>query len=477
MFKLRSIRNRLIGTYLLIIILPFGLLSWLLLQWFNQYYLTRLQEDMNVEASIINKAIADDMLNGKAVEAKALINNTTSPLRSQARVFLFDKSGSLIAASDSAFASVLGQNPGEPGLQVALAGGVARGTAISPTTNIPVVYVAQPIIVNGQVAGAVHFSYSLADIEQAETKIRLLLMGVILLVIVIASLLGFLLMQGITRPLARLSVAAVEIANGRFDERVSEDVPAEMLPLSQSFNQMAEALQKSEQVREMAFANIAHDVRTPLGSIQAAAEALLGGAIERPGLRERLLNGLVEHTQYLDRLTNDLLRLAVYEGGGLVLRQAAVDLGTLIHQAVRGVEARAQLQGVTISIELPSALPAVWADADRVLEVLFNLLDNALAYTPGNGQIRVWTETDPAQGRVWVHVFDTGPGIPGEKIPHLFKRYWRGDYRRANTHINMGLGLNIVQEIVSAHGGTIAVENLSDGPDIHFALPVAQGAS
>ncbi len=474
MFKLRSIRARLIGTYLLLIIMPLSLLSWFLLQWLNQYYLTRLQNDMNAEASIITEAVADDMLNGRTVEAKALLNNPSSPLRSQARVFLFDNSGALIAASDSAFIPALGQSLAEPGLKLALAGRVARGIEVSPTTNIRVVYVAQPIVGSSQVVGAIHLSYSLADIEQAETKLRTILIGVILIVAVIASLISLQLMRSITGPLTRLSVAAADIANGHFDQRVSEKVPIEISLLSKSFNQMAEALQKSEHIRQITFANIAHDVRTPLGSIQAVAEALSAGAIEQPRLRERLLNGLIEHTQYLGRLTNDLLRLAAYEGGDLVLRQTAVDAEMLIRQAVRGVEVRAQHQAVKIAIELPASLPLMWADSDRVLEILFNLLDNALTYTPCGGQIRVWAESDSPHGLVRVHVCDSGPGIPTESLPHLFKRYWRGDYRRANANVNMGLGLNIVHEIIRAHGGAIAVANLPDGPDFHFTLPIYQ---
>ena len=472
MFKLRSIRARLISTYLLFIILPLGSLSLVMLQWLNGYYLTRLQNDMNVEASIITEAVADDMLNGQTIEAKALLNDPPPPLRSQARVFLFDRSGALIAASDSAFAPVLGQSLAEPGLDSALNGRVARGSEISPTTNIRVVYVAQPVVGHGQVVGAVHLSYSLADVERAEFNLRAIFVSAILLVAGIASFAGLRLMHGITEPMERLSDAAADISRGQFHQRASENVPSEMFPLSKSFNQMAEALEKSDQIRQMTFANIAHDVRTPVGSIQAATEALIGGAVEQPELRLRLLHGVVEQTRYLGRLTNDLLHLAAYEGGGLILHRTPVDVRVLILQAVRDVEARAHVQAVTITSDLPAALPQMWADSDRVLEILFNLLDNALTYTPHNGQIRIWAESDSTHGLVRVHVWDTGPGIPAEMLPHLFGRYWRGNFQRINTNLNMGLGLSIVREIVNAHGGAIAVANRPNGADFHFALPI-----
>ena len=471
MFRSRSIRANLIGTYLLLIILPLGSLSWFMLQRLHQYYLTRLQNDMDVEASIITEAVTQDMLDERSVEARALLNSPRSPLHSQARVFLFDKSGILIAASDSAFAPVLGKPLAEPGLVSALSGRVARGSEVSPTTQTNVFYVAQPIIGSGQVIGAVHLSYSLTDIEQAEFNLRAIIISAILTVGIVASLVVLQLMHSITEPLARLSTVATDIAGGHFQQRASEHMPTEISPLSKSFNQMAEALQKSEQVRQITFANIAHDVRTPLGSIQAAAEALSAGAAEQPELRERLLNGLVEQTRYLGRLTNDLLRLAAYESG-LVLRRTIVDIGMLIRQAVRDVEIRAQMQSVTITVDLPPALAYLWADSDRVLEILFNLLDNALTYTPQQGQIRVWAEADATHQLVRVHICDTGPGILSETLPHLFERYWRGDHRRASAKVNMGLGLSIVHEIVKAHGGTIAINNNSEGADFYFSLPI-----
>jgi signal transduction histidine kinase len=127
---------------------------------------------------------------------------------------------------------------------------------------------------------------------------------------------------------------------------------------------------------------------------------------------------------------------------------------------------------VEITVDLPPALPLIQVDSDRLLEVLFNLLENALAYTPPGGQIHVSAETDATHAVLWVHVTDTGPCIPDEILPSLFERYWRGDYRQAETGANMGLGLNIVHEILRAHGGVIEVTNLPNGPDFHFSLPI-----
>jgi signal transduction histidine kinase len=471
---LRSIRTRLLATYLLLTVMPLGLLGWFMLRALDSFYLSRLQDDMRVEAGLIADAITDDVSGGRTIEAQALLNNPPPPLKSQARVFLFDASGRLIAASDSAFASAVGKAFAEPGLTVALTGRATSGIEVSPAAGASVAYVAQPITTEGRIIGVIHLAYSLAEIEEALRGLRNLILSAVLLIALFGSFVSLELTRAITGPLERLGAAAADIAGGNFARRVPEEAPAELTAFARNFNHMAEALQQAEQARQAAFANIAHDVRTPLGSIRAAAEALQAGAVEEPELRARLLGGLVEHAQYLGRLTDDLLRLATYEGGGLILRRNPVDVSALVAQALQGVEARAQTCAITLTPEVPAGLPPVWADADRVLEILFNLLDNALRYTPPGGEIRLAIEVDPARQVLRIHVCDTGPGIPTDVLPHLFERYWRGDYRRTGGWANMGLGLSIVREIVKAHGGVVAVANCpAGGADFQFSLPLA----
>lgn len=475
---LRSIRLRLLVTYLLLTVAPLGLLGWFMLRALDSFYLARLQDDMRVEAGLIADAVADDLSGGKTIEARALLNNPPPPLKSQARVFLFDTVGRLIAASDPAFAGGVGQSFAEPGLNAALAGRAASGVEVSPASGFSVAYAAQPVTSGGQVVGAIHLAYSLKEIEDAQRGLRNMILSAVLVIALLGSFVSLELTRAITGPLERLGAATADIASGNFVHHVPEEAPTELAVFARSFNRMADALQQAEQARQAAFANIAHDVRTPLGSMRAAAEALQAGAAEEPEVRARLLGGLVEHTQYLGRLTDDLLRLATYEGGGLILRRTAVEMSALVAQAIHGVEVRAHAHSITLTSRLPAALPPVWADADRVLEVLFNLLDNALRYTPPGGAICVSAETDPARRALWVHVCDAGPGIPANALPRLFERYWRGDYRRTGGEVNMGLGLNIVREIVKAHGGALAVANdPTGGADFGFSLPFANGAA
>ena len=210
-----------------------------------------------------------------------------------------------------------------------------------------------------------------------------------------------------------------------------------------------------------------------MGSICSAAEALAAGAADQPALRERLLAGLVQQSHYIGRLTDDLLRLAAYEAG-LTLQCAPVDLSTLGGTAAEALAARAAQQGVALQCQLPPAPLLVNADADRLLEVLFNLLDNALTYSPAGGTVRLVGEADLPRRVARLHVCDDGPGIPPEALAHLFERRWRGDYRRSAAGAHLGLGLNIAQAIIAAHGVALAAGNRpGGGADFHFTLPLA----
>ena len=470
---LRSISARLLGAYLVIIALPFGLLGWFMLGALNQFYLARLQDDMSAEAGLLAQIVAPEVVAGEKLETQYLLDKLPLPVKSEARVFVFDNAGRLIGSSDPSFTDSIGSAIPEPGLEAGASGQLGRGVEISAATGEPIAYAAQPILNNGQVVGVVHLSYSLRQIGDAQSQLRLVIAGAVGVTALIASLYGWQLTRSLRRPLARLSAATATLAHGDLAQRVPEDAPTELAHLARNFNQMAESLQNAETARQRSFANIAHDVRTPLGSIRAALEALEGGALDQPDLRARLMSGLFDQLNYLRHLTDELLRLATYEGSGLALHPSRVNVPALLRQVLGYAEPKAAERRITIDCAAAPGLPCAWADADRVLEILFNLLDNALRYTPDGGRIDIEAELDSGRSLV-VHVRDSGAGIPAQELPRIFERYWRGDYRRPGASLNMGLGLSIVQEIVRAHGGKVGVNNLpGGGADFYFSLPVA----
>ncbi|MCL5997041.1 MAG: ATP-binding protein [Chloroflexi bacterium] len=472
-----SIRARLIITYTLLFVVPFAVIGAVLLQALDHTYLSRLQADMAMEASLIAESAVKAVEQGGTVQMAPMLRQSLFAPQSEPRVLLFDINGHLVAGSDASFNSIIGRPLEEPGLRAAFSGLSMHGIELSQTAGAPIAYVAQPIVDNGKVVGAVQLSYELDDIQTAENQLRMLIIAAGFLVVLFAVLMSMWLARSITAPLLWLGVATADIANGNFGRRVTVDSPVELADLAHSFNQMAEALQKTRQDERTTFANITHDVRTPLGSLRAAIEALCAGAANQQEPRDRLLHGMMIQVRYLTRLTDDLLRLAAYEGGGLVLRLGAIALPELLAQAVQSFDAQAQSRQIRLSTSVPTSLPLVRADPDRVLETLFNLLDNAMTYTPPGGEIRITAEMSSERSCVWIHVIDNGPSILPESLPHVFERYYRGNRSRMGARegasVNMGLGLSIVREIVKAHGGVIAVSIPPEGGvDFHFSLAI-----
>jgi two-component system phosphate regulon sensor histidine kinase PhoR len=232
-------------------------------------------------------------------------------------------------------------------------------------------------------------------------------------------------------------------------------------------------LRRLEQVRKDFVANVSHELKTPLTSIQGFAETLLGGALEDPKNSRRFVEIIRNHALRLSRLTDDLLKLSRIEAGKLGLELQPVSLFELIGGAVEAARPRAELSHLSLSSDCPPDLAPVRGDANLLREVLQNLLDNAIQYTPAGGRIDVSAaETD---GFAIVTVADTGIGIPEAEQARIFERFYRVDAARSRELGSTGLGLSIVRHIVEAHGGRVGVESaVGRGSKFFFTIPLAE---
>jgi signal transduction histidine kinase/DNA-binding NarL/FixJ family response regulator len=220
---------------------------------------------------------------------------------------------------------------------------------------------------------------------------------------------------------------------------------------------------------------VAHDLRSPLGAIAAFA-SVLEHADLAPQQRARAVDGIQDCVSQMDRLINDLLDITRIDAGALEIDPLPLDSGSVLRQAVLMVEAEAARRGIDLRLEAGDDLPGARADGNRMLQVLSNLLANALRFTPPGGTIQVRAEA--LDGEVLVLVADSGPGIPREDQPHLFDRFWQG---RGAHRGGAGLGLAIAKGIVERHGGRIGVESRpGEGSTFFFTLPTVgseEGAS
>jgi len=226
-------------------------------------------------------------------------------------------------------------------------------------------------------------------------------------------------------------------------------------------------------------ADVAHELNTPLSVIRGNLEAMLDGVVP---LEPEQIASLYEESLLLSRLISDLRDLSLAEAGHLKLQLAAADVNCLLRRAVDRLQPQAQAKGIVIRLECEPALPAVLADADRIVQVVGNLLSNALRHTPRGGVISIGARTlVNGKGRslpatVEVVVSDTGAGIPRESLPYVFDRFYRADPSRSRATGGSGLGLAIVQQMVQAHGGRVWAESREgQGASFHFTLPCASG--
>lgn len=288
----------------------------------------------------------------------------------------------------------------------------------------------------------------------------------------LALLLGAVLARGLTRPLGQLTRATRAMAGGDLDQQVKVQSSDELGELADSFNQMAAALSMTEKQRQQLFADIAHELRTPLSVVRGQLESMLDGVFE---LSLENVSVAHEETLLLSQLVDELRTLSLAESGQLVLNRRPLDLAVSVRQAEVAFEPLAEAEGVRLKVTISDDLPLVSADPARIQQLLGNLLSNALRHASQQNDRppEVRLKVSSTAGSVQVSVSDNGPGLSMEAKQHVFDRFWRADIARSRDRGGSGLGLAICKGIVSAHGGEIWVDStLGEGAVFAFELPV-----
>lgn len=347
-------------------------------------------------------------------------------------------------------------------------------------------YAAQPIRMggtsDGQIVGAVAFSTPSPHTNRASVFSTVVSRWILLAALAVALLaagVAMLFSRRLTRPLEQMTTAAARMASGDYAARVAVAAPDELGNLATNFNEMAAALecdvrelQRQERLRRELIANVSHELATPLTAIQGFTEALLDGVVQGQGEREETTRLIAREASRLRRLVDQLRQVALFEGGAQALDRAPLDIPALASETLDVLGGEIERKQITIANALPAGLPAVFADGDRVTEILLNLLDNALRHTPQEGAIEI---TGAVEGRfVRVTIGDSGPGIAPESRDRIFERFYRLDASRSAATGGSGLGLAIVRSLVEAHGGVIGVqERAGGGVQFSFTLPRA----
>lgn len=302
----------------------------------------------------------------------------------------------------------------------------------------------------------------------AADRLRGALVAPLLLGALASMLLLFLAASRALAPLRSLTDATRRLAAGDRTARAHVGGSTEVAELAQSFNAMADSLERSESVRRQMVSDVAHELRTPITNLRCRLEALQDG-LASPDAAE--LRGLHDETLLLQRLVEDLQLLSLADAGRLTLHAGDGDLREIAAAAVAAFAVQAQAQGVELALA-PGGSAALTCDAMRIGQVLRNLLANALAHTPAGGRVQVVVEHAGEHSRCSVR--DTGSGIAPEQLPHVFERFWRADASRSRAKGGAGLGLAIARQLVELHGGTLtAASTPGEGATFTLTLPVA----
>lgn len=276
-----------------------------------------------------------------------------------------------------------------------------------------------------------------------------------------ALLLAFLLAETLSRPMRRIRVAADRIGEGDLETRVEPAGDPELRAVAQALNRLAKTLAQEEEIRKQTVADLGHELRTPVNGLLARIEAAQDGVLAGPENLEAMHAEVVRLTRLLD----DLSRLADAEQPGLLLDKRSLDLADVAQASVASFAPRFAEAGIGLEAEIES----VWVEgnADRLEQVVANLLSNALRYTSRGGSVDV--RVKGAGQEVVLEVADTGSGIAPDELQHIFTRFWRGDPSRSPDTGGTGIGLAIVRELVRAHDGRIDVNSV-DGEGSTFRV-------
>jgi histidine kinase len=293
----------------------------------------------------------------------------------------------------------------------------------------------------------------------------------------VAIFINILVSRRIVAPVREMMIASKHITEGNYSERVhvpgnqSPDEMDELAQLGVSFNQMADKLEKTEAVRRQLIADVAHELRTPLTAIKGSMEGLIDNLLPA---EPTTYQQIYREADRLQRLVDDLQDLSRVEAGAFDLQLRSTTIHNLVKTATAKLDYQYEEKGVQLKIDLPSELPAVTADEDRISQVLLNLVGNALQYTPPGGRVDIRASIQAKE--ILISVSDTGIGISAEHIPNVFTRFYRVDKSRTRASGGSGVGLTIAKHLVEAHNGRIWAESpgRDQGSTFFFTLPLAE---
>jgi heavy metal sensor kinase len=479
-----SLRTHLFFSFLAILLFGMGVAALLAWHSVEKLYMDSQRENLLAQASLTASALQGQSLPAELAQPYLQTANVqpgihTRLLSEQGAVLIgLPISSGEIAAPSAENNTLISSTEllERPEITQALQGQPATAIrSVASAGRRRVLYAAAPVFGDdGAVSGLVYLAMPLPQ-TGLPLKWLMELGGATLVAVILASIAGTLIARRVARPMQALAKVAAAVSDGDLTQHVPlENSISELNGLGKAFNRMIESLRQSVQAKNAFVADVNHELRTPLTVIKGTLETLEDGAIDDAEGRGPLLASMQRETDRLIRLVNDLLVLTRADAGTLNLRLQPLDLGEMARTRCEHLAPLATRRQVKLSVVVgkTSLPPCVLGDADRLAQVLDNLLDNAIRYSPEGSTIKVEVRQNGTECECAVQ--DHGPGIPQKHLPMIFERFYRADASRNRQTGGAGLGLAIARALVTAQGGYISIESIEgEGTTLRFSLPAS----
>lgn len=463
---MKGITKRVVSSYFLIIFITVSVLEIFLITALRKYYYT------NTQSLISNQIMAsadfyNNYFSSSSLEKNIQDNADIFWKNTSAEVQIIDKNRKMLLDSIGNFTENL---INDSDVIEALDGKLGSSIGIDKNSGEKLMYVSYPLKNINQIEGVIRFIVSLSGVDKSIRRITniFLLFGAI--VVLISGLVSLLLSKSIVKPLKEVTSAAKKIAAGRFTEKLNIQRNDEIGELSQTFNFMADEILKNDRLKNEFIASISHELRTPLTSIKGWAATIKLLDFQN---KAEILDGLDIIEKESDRLTlmvEELLDFSRLISGKLSLSKDYMDIKNNLKYIEKQFIPRALRQNLNLKVTIEDNLPLLYADSNRIDQVIINLLDNAFKFTEEGGLVELTALRK--DDTVVIKVKDTGIGIPPEDLPFVMEKFFKGKSSLSKT----GLGLSICKEIVNMHNGNIEITSeCNKGTEVSVLLPVEEG--
>jgi signal transduction histidine kinase len=427
-----------------------------LLNIFENYYFDKKKEALIEEGRKLNYIVIK-YLNREVTYERLRLELEAIERFLNTKIWVVDRYGFVYGVSNESEKQWIGKQINKNEVVEVLNGNIiSKEGQYDEVFGTPVLTVGVPIFINGEVRTGVFMHSPIYEIKETINEVyRLILLSIVIsLAVVIIPL--YVISQRISKPLSEINQITKIIASGEFHKRVSVASKDEIGQLAESFNYMAEELEKIEETRKSFIANLSHELRSPLTLIRGYIKGMLDMKLTEEKKKE-YLNIIYEETEKLTELINNLLDLSKMESGQYPLNIGKFNINELIRRNIIKYGTRFEQKDIQVRVNFEDDPIFVKADKDSISQVISNIIDNAVKFTNSEGKIIFKTETK--EGKAYISIEDTGIGIPKNELKDIWKRFYKGDKSRSRQVKGTGLGLSIVKEIIKGHNQEIWVES------------------